>query len=116
MIQGVEYVTLFVTDLERSVRFYHDLLELPVVQRSPHFVLLDAGNLRLGLHRGDGVPERPPVNLHFVVDDVDQAYEALRRKGLPFHKGPKDQPWGVRSATTADPDGFVVEIVSRLPL
>ena len=114
MIQSLEYITLFVNDLERSLRFYEEGLGLQVIHRSQHFVLLSAGNVRLDLHEGQPSKGRKSVNLHFRVANVDEAFMKLGDRGLAFSEPPRDQPWGLRSAVLVDPDGFVVEVVTDL--
>ena len=44
------------------------------------------------------------------VEDVDAAYEALKAKGVTFLRPPTNQPWGLRTAYFADPEGNLWEI------
>ena len=44
------------------------------------------------------------------VEDVDAAYGALKAKGVTFLRPPTDQPWGLRTAHFADPEGNLWEI------
>jgi uncharacterized glyoxalase superfamily protein PhnB len=46
-----------------------------------------------------------------LVDDVDEAYNAFKEKGVKFVTEPKDQYWGGRTAEFADLDGnkFIIE-------
>ena len=114
MIQSLDYVTLFVSDLERSLRFYEQGLGLKIIYRSQHFALLSAGNVKLGLHAGNASKDSKAVNLHFRVQDVDTAFRELTARGLAFNEPPSDRSWGLRSAVLVDPDGFVIEIVSDI--
>ncbi len=43
------------------------------------------------------------------VADVDIAYENLKAKGVTFLRPPTDQPWGLRTAYFADPEGNLHE-------
>ena len=44
------------------------------------------------------------------VEDVDAAYQTLSAKGVRFLRPPTDQPWGLRTAYFADPEGNLWEI------
>jgi uncharacterized glyoxalase superfamily protein PhnB len=71
---------------------------------------------RLAFHRlkkGSRL-DRPTVELHLEVDDVDEVYSALRRKGVKFDDAPANRPWGNRMASFQDAEGYVVEIVGPL--
>ena len=45
-----------------------------------------------------------------MVTNVDAAYQALSAKGVRFLRPPTDQPWGLRTAYFADPEGNLWEI------
>ena len=51
--------------------------------------------------------ESPRVLLAAGVEDVDAAYQMLSAKGV---RPPTDQPWGLRTAYFADPEGTLWEI------
>lgn len=42
--------------------------------------------------------------------DVDVAYERLRQSDVALLNGPMDRPWGLRTASFADPDGYIWEL------
>jgi len=50
------------------------------------------------------------VLLAAFLDNTDEAYEALKAKGVQFIKPPTTQPWGQRTAYFKDPDGNLWEI------
>ena len=52
----------------------------------------------------------PRVLLAAGVEDVDAAYEQLLAKGVTFLRPPTNQPWGLRTAHFADPEGKLWEI------
>jgi uncharacterized glyoxalase superfamily protein PhnB len=52
----------------------------------------------------------PRVLLAAGVEDIDAAYEELSAKGVTFLRPPTDQPWGLRTAYFADPEGNLWEI------
>ena len=71
---------------------------------------LVAGELTLGFHTGEAAND-PAVTLSFVVPDVDAQARRLRASGVAV-AGPDDKPWGARAATTRDPAGYEVILMS----
>ena len=44
------------------------------------------------------------------VEDVDGTCAELTGRGVELLKGPVDRPWGTRTASFVDPDGYIWEI------
>jgi len=44
------------------------------------------------------------------VDDVDAMGDSLLARGVELLNGPMDRPWGIRTASFADPGGHIWEI------
>ena len=59
---------------------------------------------------------RPPgaVELAFEVEDVDSAHAAALAAGAPSFQAPADRYWGERTAYVLDPDGGLVELLTRV--
>ena len=119
-ITQLNHVALHVTDLEASVRFYRDVLGLPVIPR-PAF---DFSGAWFGVGCGGGrqeihlicrpakeAPYNTPRERHFAmrVDDAAAAAERLREAGVPF-SGPSRRPDAALQVFLRDPDGHVVEL------
>jgi uncharacterized glyoxalase superfamily protein PhnB len=49
------------------------------------------------------------------VEDVDALYGALAAAGALLRQAPRDEPWGMRSAIVADPDGNLLLFAAPLP-
>jgi lactoylglutathione lyase len=124
-MRHVGYVILFVADLERSVRFYRDVLGLEFRLAGDGYVEFATGATKFGLYdrnrldeltgQGPEAPGRPGGEVVFVVEDVDAEAERLRAEGVAILKGPVDRPWGHRTVHLEDPDGFVVELAEEIP-
>jgi catechol 2,3-dioxygenase-like lactoylglutathione lyase family enzyme len=71
---------------------------------------LAAGEVELGFHTGRAA-EASAVTLSFVVADVDTEVERLRADGVEI-ADPADKP-GARAATTRDPAGHEVILMTR---
>jgi uncharacterized glyoxalase superfamily protein PhnB len=51
--------------------------------------------------------------LDFVVDDVDAEYERIAALGVEWVLPPTTQPWGRRSMLFRDPEGHLINVLSR---
>lgn len=114
MIQGVDNIFYFVSDMKRSIEFYRDVLGLRLLKEGEQWSTFEVGGLVLGLHSTQGKPllqnvvgERGIIagaQVTLRVDDVHQAYEAFRAKGVQFVSNIIEQPWA-DLAKFVDPDG-----------
>lgn len=118
---GVGQLHISVGDLDASVRWYRDVLGLPLLFTVPGrpMAFLDAGNVRLYL----GVPEderfrsRPVV--YYRVDDAHASFAAVTGRGAHVvsepsvvHRTDGSQLW---VAFVADPDGTPVALMEERP-
>jgi len=118
-----EYLVVYVSDMQRSIAFYRDILDLPMKFTSPGWTEFDIGTITLALHMtgpaGGNAPSdqgRPPAgiaHLGFVVDDIQAAYELLTARDAHFSMPPQKQPTGRVVAVLHDPDGFGITLQER---
>jgi catechol 2,3-dioxygenase-like lactoylglutathione lyase family enzyme len=88
-IVGVGQLAIPVSDLERSVRFYRDVLGLTFLfQAPPGLAFLDCGGVRLMLSQAAAETIAALGVIYYRVTDIDRAYTALRDRGAFF----VDQP------------------------
>ena len=115
-LRNLSYVTLWAVNFDQEKNLYKEILGLPVAQENDNFIMFDTKGSRLAFHllkKGSRL-DRQTVELHFEVDDVDEVYSALQRKGIRFEEKPANRPWGDRIASFHDAEGYVVEIVGPL--
>jgi lactoylglutathione lyase len=116
------YAILFVSDLDRAVSFYREVIGIPLRFRAEayaefategaKFALFPRSELPalIGLEApSDRVPW-PQAEVAFFVEDVDAEHVRLRAAGVSVLAPPTDRPWGERTVHVADPDGNVVEL------
>jgi catechol 2,3-dioxygenase-like lactoylglutathione lyase family enzyme len=115
-LQRLPYITLWALRFDETKKLYKEILGLPVVEENQNFIMYDTKNSRLAFHRLPKGPrlDRPTAELHLEVDDVDEVYNSLQRKGIKFDDKPADMPWGTRMASFHDPEGYQVEIIGPL--
>lgn len=106
MIKRVNWLEIKVTDIKEATRFYRDVLGLKVKQEWRNYLIFDLpGTITLALMadgkkgRKEGAP-----NIYFAVENLDEAYERLKEKGVVFVEPPKKQYWGGYAALFVDPD------------
>ena len=139
-IKAFHHTGISVTDLDRSIRFYCDLLGMKLEWRIDHkkgeafekvvglrnvdvsYAMLSGWGGKVELfqyHSPEGKPFPPdkPVSdkgishFGFEVEDIDGLYERLIAQGVRFNEVPQTIRPGVRAAYFHDPDGITVEFV-----
>ena len=118
MFRHINFQSLGVTDMERAVTFYRDVMGLTVEVDAPYgegrwvFMGLPGGNTRLHFDQQDAVAPQKTPSLILVTDNVDATCETLQSRGVRIDKGPEDAPWdpGTRWAIIHDSEGNMVLI------
>ena len=116
MIEGLHTIWCQVSDMERSVAFYRDLLGLKAAYTSPYWSEFDLGNGRLGLHpQLEG--QTPPLGifgkgwfLGLRTDDLKGLRAKLVEQGVTIHGDFHDIPGGT-VLDFEDPDGNTIEVM-----
>lgn len=117
---SIDHILIDVKSVPKSLVFFHDILGLPVDNRSPNSVILQAGNLKLYLWEDhwdwSPVPKgtRAPQGMypHFVIPNVREVVAKMEKAGFRIVEQPEDHPWGTE-AFVADPDGYVWALISQ---
>jgi lactoylglutathione lyase len=116
------YAILFVSDLERSIRFYRDVIGLPFRFANESYAEFATEGAKFSLYARSGLPELigraapageapwPQGEVVFLVDDVDAEHARLSQAGVRVLAPPTDRPWGERTLHVVDPDGNVIEL------
>ena len=79
-----------VTDVERSVTFYRDVLGMRFLFDVPGqpMAFFDCGGVRLYLGKPESPEFRSNPILYFTVPDLSEGYAALRERGVEFRDEP----------------------------
>jgi len=116
------FITIYVRDLERSIRFYVDQLGFNLVFDSP---VGDGRFVVVGPPDGSAVlcfaPVRPDSDEYhsirrtapivFLTENVVARYNEWRARGVAFVEPPYNPVWGGLYASLEDPDGNSLKLV-----
>ena len=131
MRPAISYITLGVTDLQRSVKFYRDVFGWPTagivgtelnhgavaffkLQHGLTLALWPRKSIAADAGIRCGEPEQSGLLLaHNVTStaEVDQLMRTLAAAGVTIHKPAQSLVWGGYGGLIADPDGHLWEIV-----
>jgi catechol 2,3-dioxygenase-like lactoylglutathione lyase family enzyme len=121
---GIGAITVFAEDFAATRQFYVDVFGLPIAFEDESSAAFDFGNTLINVLDARDAPELiapTPVaapdagaraQFTINVEDVDATCAELERRGVTLLNGPIDRPWGVRTATFADPAGHIWEVAT----
>ncbi|HET7011797.1 MAG TPA: VOC family protein [Anaerolineales bacterium] len=119
----LSFVTLGVADLQRAIRFYRDVLELPQLDSPDTVAFFELGKTWLALFPKDDLATDAGVALeesgfprfslaHNVRSpaEVDRLLNHVGERGGTIIKPGQRADWGGYTGYFADPDGFLWEV------
>lgn len=116
LVRGMNHFTILSSDVERTTRFYCDLLDLESGYRpslrSPGAWLYVDGSAVLHIIGRDQVPDPPAGvidHLAFTASDIGLALDRLDERGIPCEVR-KQVGSGIWQVFFHDPDGAKVEL------
>lgn len=127
-IVDIDHVAIRVADLDRALEFYHDLLGLPIRDRSRYeadevpYVAVAAGGRHIHLVPTDGEIDVGGEHLCLLVrsdntdsrSEIETLLENLRERGVEVEAGEPIERYGAYgrawAAYVRDPDGRRIEL------
>jgi methylmalonyl-CoA/ethylmalonyl-CoA epimerase len=111
-------ISLSVTNIDRAVAFYRDQLGLKFLFQVPNLAFFDCGGVRLMLDIPEGLGERHSSVLYFRVGQIEEAFQTLSSRRIPFDgkphliaKMPDHELW---MAFFRDPDKNILALMSEV--
>jgi methylmalonyl-CoA/ethylmalonyl-CoA epimerase len=111
-------ISLSVTNIDRAVAFYRDSVGLKFLFQVPNLAFFDCGGIRLMLDIPEGSGERHSSVLYFKVSQIEDAFQTLTSRGVPFDgkphliaRMPDHELW---MAFFRDPDKNVLALMSEV--
>jgi len=117
---GLHHILIEVSDVNRSLRFYHDCLGLEITSRSDDFVTLESANAGIylwrkhwGWEKARTKGERNGCGMypHFDFTDVAAVIDRCKAAGYAIIQEPIAYDWG-KEAFVQDPDGYIIALVT----
>ena len=106
------HVIEFVADMDGAVRFYRDVIGLPLKFQSPGWSEFATGQTTLALHPASEENPAGKVELGLGVPNLQQFYDDMSRKGVHFPMPPQRQDFGGVLAQFVDSEGAHVSVSS----
>ncbi len=106
-------VILLVSDMDKSVQFYKEILNIPLKKKSDEWTEFFNKETVLALHPAknkEKVKSGQHVLVGFSASDFEQTIRNLQDKKVIFFKNPREEGFG-KHAIIEDPDGHLISIV-----
>lgn len=124
-ILGLDTVAVVVSDRRKALRWYRDVLGLPIAYIGPlessidpnvqgtienpgHWIEIGSSRPLTRVHLcelSDHITEPGPTGITFLTDNIQNDYDRLRSMGVRFLYPPRKMDWGEWLCEFADPDG-----------
>ncbi len=124
-LKHINAISLFVEDLQATSAFYREVFGVAILFEDESSVAVKFDNLVVNLLRVEDAREivdpgavatrdsGSRFQLSIWVDDVDAVCTQLRKRGVEL-LGPRDRPWGMRTANFIDPAGHSWEVAQKI--
>ena len=122
MISGIDHVAIVVSDMDRSIKFYTEVLGLTILrdgrgneEKKKTFLGTKSRTLVALTEDKDRIEDKGKfvegvTHVAFKVDDVEKASSALKEKGVKFIEEKIDKDAKSKAYHFLDPDGLELEI------
>jgi methylmalonyl-CoA/ethylmalonyl-CoA epimerase len=119
-IGRIGQVRIAVSDVDRAVAFYRDVLGMPFLFQFPGMAFFELGDTRLMLVDPESRDFGGQSVIYYEVPDINAAHEWLAARGVQFddrphvvHKDDAHEEW---MCFFRDPDDNVLALMSKVPL
>jgi lactoylglutathione lyase len=113
------WATITVKDMEESLKFYQEIVGLPVEKRfetrpGVEIVFLGDGETKVELIRNEQIKDvsfGQDISLGFEVDSIDEMMKLVKEKGIEIHSGPFRPNPHTKFFFVLDPNGLKIQFV-----
>lgn len=119
-IKKVGNVILAVKDLDKSLKFYHEIIGLPIKNQRRSWIDLGvSGGALISLHPASLTSEHiggsidNGITIGFLVGDIQSAVEELKSKGVRIYREISNRDVG-KNAIVLDPDDYLISLFEPL--
>ena len=118
-LRQIGQIRIQVTDVDRAVAFYRDVLGMTFLYAFPGMGFFDADGVRLMLVEPEGRAFGGESAIYYRVRDIGEAVGTLESRGVTFDDQPhvvhRDPTYDLWMAFFRDPDGNVLALMSEVP-
>ena len=113
-IRHLGSVIIAVSDLEKSVKFYNEVIGLPVKNRRENWVELAKHGATVILHKATrpintGTSIENGIVIGLVVGDIKSAIQELKSQNVTIYREMKSHKIG-KNAILLDPDKYMISL------
>ena len=101
----LNYVIEFVSDMDKAVKFYRDVIGLSLKFQSPGWSEFSTGETSLSLHPASERNSAGSIELGFNVANLGKFHKEMSDKGVVFSMPPTKQNYGGVLAQFLDSEG-----------
>lgn len=118
-LQGIGQIHITVTDLDRSIEFYRDVLEADFLFRVPEqpMAFFDCNGVRLYLGEAESPEFRSNPLIYYRVPAIEAAHQELTERGVTFSDEPhvvhRTEDMELWMAFLRDPDGNYLALMEE---
>ncbi len=121
MIKRLHSTLFYISDLEKTAKFYEALgfkiqkTEEAIRVKMGNFTLVFLDENRTPIKNESGLkPKGLGIYTYVEVENVDEYFKWLKERGVSPRTEPRDWPWGKREFVVKDPDGYKLVFYSAL--
>ena len=106
MINNIAFISYYVSDLQQSIIFYRDLLELKLLLNNEVWAEFNVDGQRLAIHEEKNntrTKGKSEATVYFEANPIEDVVKALQLKGIVFNEEIKVYPYG-KMILFSDPD------------
>ena len=114
-VKRVGNVILAVKDMDKSTKFYNEIIGLPIKQQRRTWVDLGSKGALISLHPASltaphsGTSIENGIMVGFLVGDLQSALEELKSKGVKIFRESVERDAG-KNAIILDPDEYMISL------
>jgi lactoylglutathione lyase len=116
------HATIMVKNMEESIKFYQEVVGLPIARRIPagsemEIVFLgEEGNTLVELihnKNNENISFTQDISLGFVVESIENMMKFVEEKGIAIHSGPFQPNPNTKFFYILDPNGLKIQFIEH---
>ena len=121
MIKNIPSILFYANNISQTEQFYatlgfpitHDKNMLAITVGSFTMNFIDKASAAIN-KEADREPKGLGMFVYVEVDNIDEYYRTITKKGIAPSSEPRDWPWGNREFALKDPNGYTLVFFNKL--